>query len=89
MQIMHVSAQSTNLKFTVPVSSTTIQRQTQPVLECRSSQHFGQIIGTETVASADCDTEDEVNNHRHHHHYLLILKKKNLSFFKLFRYQQL
>lgn len=60
MQIMHVSAQSTNLNFTVPVTSNIIQRQTQPVLECRSSQHSGQIIGTDTVASADCDTEDEV-----------------------------
>lgn len=61
MQIMHVSAQSTNLTFTVPASSNTIQRQIQPVLECRSSQHSGQLIGTDTVASADCDTEDDVS----------------------------
>lgn len=60
MQIMHVSAQSTNLNFTVPVTSNSIQRQTQPVLECRSSQHSGQINSTDIVASADCDTEDEV-----------------------------
>lgn len=58
---MHVSAQSTNLTFTVPVSSNRIQRQIQPVLECRSSQHSGQTIGTDTIASADCDTEDEVS----------------------------
>lgn len=52
---MHVSTHSTNLSFTVPVTSNT-QRQIQPVLECRnqSQQPTGQNI-------ADCDTEDEVN----------------------------
>lgn len=62
---MHVSTHSTNLNFTVPVTSTT-QRQIQPVLECRESvaQHSGQqhIVATtkDSIASADCDTEDEV-----------------------------
>lgn len=49
---MHVSTHSTNLNFSVPVTSNA-QRQLQPVLECRDqSQHSNQ---------ANCDTEDEVN----------------------------
>lgn len=59
---MHISIEPTNLKITVPVTSNT-KRQIEPVLECRNlvAQHSEQIGASDAFATADCDTEDEVN----------------------------
>lgn len=59
---MLISTKPTNLIFTVPVTSHK-QRQIQPVLECRNlvAQHSGQIGASDAFATADCDTEHEVN----------------------------